>query len=177
MESFNNAVRSLLSVTENKYISSALTILLVVYASLAAPKLSERMARLFENSIFRTLIFFLIAYSSRKDPAVAAISAIGLMISLQTLNKYDIESKIRNMIPDINVPSIDMPSFISNNEPEVSEEPKASEEGPSGMDEGSDSGASINAIDNVQLPEYSSMAAEPEADVEGFSDGLTYESV
>ena len=83
-------LKSYLSVLDNEHVSAALSIFLVVYAGMAAPHLPERVARLFENTVFRVLIFFLIAYTSQKNPTVAIIAAVGLMVSLQTLSRYDI---------------------------------------------------------------------------------------
>ena len=99
VERFDSSVSNLMSyVDNNEYISAALALFLVLYASLAAPKLPEYIARLFENPIFKLLIFFLIAYSAKKNPTVAIIAAIGLMVSLHTLNRFKVNKKMLSMI-------------------------------------------------------------------------------
>ena len=112
-----------LSVLDNDYVSSALSIFLVVYAGMAAPQLPERVARLFENTVFRVLIFFLIAYTSQKNPTVAIIAAVGLMVSLQTLGKYDVMRLVSGMIiPQVAEMPVQAP-VVTENEPEgVSED-------------------------------------------------------
>lgn len=90
-----------LSVINNEYVSAALSVVLVVYAGMAAPQLPERVARLFENTLFRVLVFFLIAYTARKDASVAAIAAIGLMVSLQTLNRYNLNRALGGLVSGI----------------------------------------------------------------------------
>jgi len=90
-----------LSVINNEYVSAAISVVLVVYAGMAAPQLPERVARLFENTLFRVLIFFLIAYTARKDASVAAIAAIGLMVSLQTLNRYNLNKALGNLVSGV----------------------------------------------------------------------------
>jgi hypothetical protein len=65
-------------------------VFLVLYASIAAPKLPRYVAKLFDNTLFKLVILFLIAYVSRKNPTVALVAALGLMISIMTLNKYEL---------------------------------------------------------------------------------------
>lgn len=83
---------------ENKYVTPALVLFLILYAALIAPNLSERTAGLFDNSLFNLLVFFLIAYSARINPTVAVIAAIGVMVSLITLNNYKVNKKLTNVI-------------------------------------------------------------------------------
>ena len=82
------------TVNENKYVSSAISLFLILYAGLAAPKLPRKFAKIFENPIVKLIIFFLIAYTARKDPNVAIIAAVGLMVSLYTLSRYNFDDKI-----------------------------------------------------------------------------------
>lgn len=90
LQTFDNTVNGWLAyVDQNEYLSAALAVILVLYAGLAAPKLPEYIARLFESPLFKFLIIFLIAYSARNNPTVAVIATIGLVVSLQTLNRYD----------------------------------------------------------------------------------------
>jgi len=81
-------------VNKNKYVSSAIALFLILYAGLAAPKLPRKFAKIFENPIVKLIIFFLIAYTAKKDPNVAIIAAIALMVSLYTLSKYKFDDKI-----------------------------------------------------------------------------------
>ncbi len=86
------------TVDKNKYVSSAIALFLILYASLAAPKLPRRFAKIFKNPIVQIIIFFLIAYTAKKDPKIAIIAAVGLMISLYTLSKYNFDDKIINYL-------------------------------------------------------------------------------
>ena len=91
MEQFDNTVRNALSfIDNNEYLSAAVSLFLILYAGLAAPKLPGYIARLFDNPLFKLLIFFLIAYSARKNPTVAIIASVGLMVSLHTLTRYKV---------------------------------------------------------------------------------------
>ena len=97
MDRVNSEVKRALSVLDNEYVSAALSVFLVVYAGMAAPKLPERVARLFDNTLFRIVVFFLVAYSARKSPSVAAIAGVGLMVSLMTLSRYNINNELRKI--------------------------------------------------------------------------------
>ena len=87
-----------LNFLDNKYMSSGLTLFLVLYAGLAAPQLPERIAELFENEIFKLFIMFMIAYMSTKDTTVALLVAIGFAISIQTLTKQKISSQLISLL-------------------------------------------------------------------------------
>lgn len=99
VESFDNNVKSALSVLDkNQYVSAAITVFLIVYAGMAAPRLPEYIARLFDNTFFKLLILFLIAYAARENPTVAIIAAIGLMVTLQVLNRYKVNQQLSRLL-------------------------------------------------------------------------------
>jgi len=101
MDTLNEQVSKFLSFLDNEYISAALSLFLVLYAGLAAPKLPNYVATLFDNLWFKLVIFFLIAYTARKNPTTAIIAAIGLMISLQTLARYKVNNQIVNVVSQV----------------------------------------------------------------------------
>jgi len=95
MEKFDNTVKGWLSVVDNNdYATAALSIILVLYAGLAAPQLPEYIANLFDYTIVKLIVFFLLAYGARKNPTVAIIAAVGVMITLHTLNRIKINKQI-----------------------------------------------------------------------------------
>lgn len=99
MEQFDTTVKGALSIIDdNEYLSSALSLFLILYAGLAAPQLPEYVARLFDNPLFKLLIFFLIAYSAKKNPTVAIIAAVGLMVSLHTLTRFKVNKQMVSMV-------------------------------------------------------------------------------
>lgn len=83
---------------ENEYVTTTLGLFLVIYGSLAAPKLPPSIARLFENPLFRLVILFLIAYMSSKNPSIALISAVALTVSLQTLSKHQMNGALMGVL-------------------------------------------------------------------------------
>lgn len=99
MQRFDNTVNNAMSfVDNNEYLSTALALFLVIYAAVAAPKLPESVVRLFENDIFKFLVIFLTAYSAKKNPTIAVIAAVGLMVTLNTLNKYQMNENLANVV-------------------------------------------------------------------------------
>jgi len=99
VKGFDNTVNSWMSfIDRNDYISAVISLVLILYAGLAAPKLPEYIAKLFDNVLFKLVIFFLIAYSAKKNPTVAIIASVGLMVSLQTLNKLEINKYLAGII-------------------------------------------------------------------------------
>jgi hypothetical protein len=99
VQDFDNTVKGWLSfVDNNEYISAAIALFLIVYASYAAPKLPPAILKLFDNPLFKLLIFFLIVYIARKSPTVAIIAAVGLMVTIHALNKFKINQSMMSML-------------------------------------------------------------------------------
>ena len=76
-------------VNQNKVLSSVLGMLLVLYAAAAAPKLSPSVVKIFDNNLFKLVYIFLIGYLATKDPSVAIITAVTLLVSIQTLSAHE----------------------------------------------------------------------------------------
>ena len=106
MESVNRIINSvdkvLAGIYANKVSSSVLTLFLVLYAGLAAPKLPMRIANLFSNRMFRMFYIFMIAYMSSRNTSIALIASVGLVISLQTLSSHNMKSlAIKNTVEEL----------------------------------------------------------------------------
>ena len=78
----------------NKYFFSTLSLFLVMYGGLAAPKLPITVTKYFDMPVVRVLVFFLIAYLSTKNQSLALITAVGLVITLQTLSKQKMNMEL-----------------------------------------------------------------------------------
>jgi hypothetical protein len=98
-EEFNKKVNSAMSIVDNNKIASTiLCLFLVLYASLAAPKLPKSVTAIFKNFWFKLIFMFLIAYMATHNPAVAIISAVALLITLQTLQGQDTADQVINTV-------------------------------------------------------------------------------
>lgn len=92
---FDNTVNTGMNfVDQNQYISVALGLFLILYAGLAAPKLPESIAKLFDNMLFKFIVLFLVAYGARKNPTVAIIAVVGLLVSIQALNRIKLNKAL-----------------------------------------------------------------------------------
>jgi len=79
----------------NPYVSSILTLFLIVYASMAAPKLPHYIKNLFKYTLFKLVIFFLIIYHvCKQNFTVALYGSITLMACIMILdyltNEYEL---------------------------------------------------------------------------------------
>jgi hypothetical protein len=73
----------------NKYVSSSITLVLVLYASLAAPVLPARIAGLFEHSVVKVLFMVAILVLLKvQNITHALLLAICFVVSLITLSRY-----------------------------------------------------------------------------------------
>jgi len=85
---FDSTVNSGMNIIDNnQYLSVALGLFLILYAGLAAPKLPETIAKLFDNVLFKFVILFLVAYGAKKNPTVAIIAVVALLVSIQAANR------------------------------------------------------------------------------------------
>ena len=84
MDTIDNALST---VFRNKYSSTLITMFLVFYSGLAAPKLPKFVVGLFENPIFRILILSLIVYNGNKDPQFAIMIAVGFTVTMNIISK------------------------------------------------------------------------------------------
>ena len=78
----------------DKISSSIISLILVLYAGLAAPKLPKSISKLFENKIFKLIVLVIIAYTASKDASIAIITAVALVLSMQTLSSYEKPVKV-----------------------------------------------------------------------------------
>ena len=77
---------TLASIFANKYASSAITLFLVLYGGLAAPKLPKFMVKLFENPIFKIVILSLIVYNGNRDPKFAIMIGVAFTVTLNMIS-------------------------------------------------------------------------------------------
>ena len=87
METIDNALST---VFKNRYSSTLITLFLVLYSGLVAPKLPNFIVKLFDNPIFRILILSLIVYNGNKDPQFAIMIAVGFTVTMNMVSKQKI---------------------------------------------------------------------------------------
>ena len=79
----------------DKIVSSVLSLFLVLYGGMAAPKLPMSIAKLFKNTIFKLLIMSLIVYMSTKDTSTSILIVVAFVISMQTLTYQEAKSVLQ----------------------------------------------------------------------------------
>jgi len=96
MEALNRVIqiadRNLSVLYTNPYVSSVVTLFLLMYAGLAAPALPASIAALFDQWWFKVSILFIVLAVRNYNPTIAILVAVGFMVSMQTLSKYHIFS-------------------------------------------------------------------------------------
>lgn len=74
----NNAI----NYTKHEYITVGVSLLLIIYAGIIAPKLSLRTLKMFDNWIVQLVLFFLVVFLSIKNPTIALIASIAILVTL-----------------------------------------------------------------------------------------------
>ena len=102
--------RGSLKILDNKYVAAIVRVFLILYAGLIAPKLPSGLAKLFQNSVFKVVVLFLIVYIAMKDPVVALLVAVGFTISIVTLNKLETVNSVGGLLDSV----VDSPQKVAN---------------------------------------------------------------
>ena len=87
IKKFNNLVTPYLAFLDQPYVSSVLKLVLILYGSLAAPKLPPSFGPVFSNTFFIVIVMSLIAWVGNHDPALALIIAVVYFMSIKHLTK------------------------------------------------------------------------------------------
>lgn len=69
-------------VFDNKYVSTAITVALGLYAALLGPELPQFVKDLFNNTIFRIFILFIVVVRGNQDPKMAIMIAVAFVLTL-----------------------------------------------------------------------------------------------
>lgn len=77
----------LTALLQNQWFTAALTLFLILYASMARPALPDFMVRLFDNAFFRLLVLFAIAYAASKNVTVALITSVVFALVMSMLSE------------------------------------------------------------------------------------------
>ena len=98
MEDFDNIVGKYTTWLDNPYVAGALTVFLIVYAGAAAPKLPSWIVKMFDYTLVKLALFFLIVFISRKNATVAIVAAIALLVSIMVLNRLKFDQEMMAVV-------------------------------------------------------------------------------
>lgn len=74
---------------DNKFVSTGITLVIGLYASLLGPNLPPFIKKLFDNVVFRILVLFLIAVRANNDPAMSIVMAVAFILTLDYIYRQD----------------------------------------------------------------------------------------
>ena len=120
-------------IESDRVISIILAIILVLFASLAAPKLPRSITKYLENPWLRFIIFIGIAYMATHDLVTAIIAVIAVLVSYQTLSIHKITDTIMDKTTELmnTIPFPIQSQVYESEEPNYeSEEPNYESEEP-----------------------------------------------
>ena len=83
---FDNQINNYLGFLQNEYATAAISLFLILYAGVIAPKLPPNVLRWFDNWIVQIALFFVIVYISNKNATIALIAAIAVLVTLMVAN-------------------------------------------------------------------------------------------
>lgn len=93
LDDFNDTVNGFMDpFTSNEYIFTALNIFLVLYGSLAAPKIPISWSPYFANTWIRILVMIMIVWIFNKDPATSIMVAVSYYLTMHYLMKNSLNS-------------------------------------------------------------------------------------
>ena len=93
-------------VLNNKYITTGISVALVLYAALLGPNLPQSIQKLFTNTIFRILVLFMVVVTANKEPKVAIMIAVAFILTLDYIYVLQAKEAFSNTI-DISKKTLD----------------------------------------------------------------------
>jgi len=94
MEFVNNLGKRLDSVLENKTNTLIISLILVLYAGLAAPALPNSVVKFFDTTLGKVIFLFLIGFMASRNVQVALMIAVAYVVTLHIANKRATEEYI-----------------------------------------------------------------------------------
>lgn len=85
-EQFDTSVNRLIKPLKNDYATAAISLFLILYAGIIAPKLPSYVLRWFNHWLIQVGLFFAIVLVSGKNPTVALITAVAVLVTLMVAN-------------------------------------------------------------------------------------------
>jgi hypothetical protein len=86
--SYSELLKNPTKFLENKYVKAVLYIILILYASVIAPKLPNWITYYLEYPIVKIFIIFIIGLLATHDPTAAIIATIGVTITYLFISEY-----------------------------------------------------------------------------------------
>lgn len=98
----------------NPYVSAMIMVFLLMYASMAAPSLPPSVASLFENTLFRVFILFLILVTRNYNSGISLLVAVAFLLSMQTLNTYHVNNMASDLFGSVKRVATAVSDTVSN---------------------------------------------------------------
>lgn len=92
--------KSMTTIFSNKYLTAVITLFLVLYGSLATPKLPKFLTNLFDRHIFRALILTLIVYKDNRNLMMSISIAVAFLITMQIVSEQKFLENFSNKNED-----------------------------------------------------------------------------
>lgn len=94
------SIKGYLTVFDNEIVVAVLAIILVLYSSLAAPKLPAGIAGFLENPWVRLLFIALIAFLATKNAMLSILVALAFVLTIMAFNSptIDVSGRVENLL-------------------------------------------------------------------------------
>lgn len=81
----------------NDYVSTTITMMIALYATLLRPELPSFIKTLFNNLIFKIIVLFLIVVHGNNDPKMAIMITIGFVLTLDYIGSENAKENFDNI--------------------------------------------------------------------------------
>lgn len=144
---FDKTIDGYLDPIKNEYITAGVSLFLILYAAVIAPKLPPHVIKWFDNWVVQVALFFAIVYISNKNVTVALIAAVAVLITLMVVNNQIIIRDVMEETDDEYDPEYS-PEYSPEFRPEYETESMAQVEGFRGCGYGKSDNDDVNEDDD-----------------------------
>ena len=90
-----------MEILDNKYLSTSISVILILYASFLRPDLPPMVKNLFNNTLFRIIVLFFVVYRFNKEPGMSIMIAASFVLTLDYVyvsNSIDTFTAVENFV-------------------------------------------------------------------------------
>ncbi len=98
LKEIQNKIEKSLQIFDNPVIFAVTVMFIGMYASVIAPRMPGKILKLFHNTVFKLVFFFIVILVAHKDPRIALILSLAFVFTIQGLGKFHINDRLKSTV-------------------------------------------------------------------------------
>ena len=95
LKEIQNKIERGLQIFDNPLVFTLTVMFIGMYASVIAPRMPGKIRKLFNNTVFKLVFFFIVILLAHKDPRLALILSLAFVFTVQGLGRFNINDRLK----------------------------------------------------------------------------------